>query len=140
MLERRSKEVSNQKIRIVDLLYLESLTNRLSFQQIQFADKSFSNGFRLKQIISVADKRRVALTFSVFRFWPFLARFLGFCVCCGLRLFLLFFPAFCFLFQAKTRGFSDLVSDVVFDFSYLASGFSLAIMRLNRVLVPRLCC
>ena len=50
------------------------------------------------------------------------------------------FLAFALVYGQNTSGFSDLVSDVVFDFSYLVSGFSSAIMRLNRVRVPRLCC
>ena len=37
------------------------------------------------------------------------------------------------VFGQNTSGFSDLLSVVVFDFSYLVSGFSSAIMCLNCV-------
>ena len=57
----------------------------------------------------------------------------GFCVCtvavCGFSFFSIWFS----VFDKNTSGFSDLVSDVIFGCSYLVSGFSSVIMRLNRV-------
>ena len=70
---------------------------------------------------------RGALGFLVLRFWLFFRsvfhfcakrlRFFGFGVHCGLRIF----PFFCIwfsVFVTNTSGFSVLVSDVVFGFSY----------------------
>ena len=66
----------------------------------------------------------------------FLDRFFGFGVHCGLRIF--HFLAFGFRFSRKNaNGFSDLISDVVFGFSYLTylrfgfSSISVAITRLH---------
>ena len=55
-----------------------------------------------------------------FRFWLFfLDRFFGFGVYCSLQIFRFFASGFRFsVFVTNTSGFSVLVSDVVFGFSY----------------------
>ena len=79
---------------------------------------------------------RGTLGFSVLRFWLFLDRFFGFCAkktsvfsfWSPLRIADFRFLACDFRFSRKdTNGFSDLISDAVFGFSYLTylgSGFS----------------
>ena len=67
------------------------------------------------------------MVFSVLRFWTFFDRFFGFCVkrlrffgfCvqCGLRIFCFLASGFRFS-QKNTSGFSVLVPNVVFGFSY----------------------
>ena len=67
-----------------------------------------------------------------FRFWPFFRqvfRFFhretlvfGFCACYGFWFFLILAFGFCF-FGQNTSGFSDLVSNAVFGFACLVSGF-----------------
>ena len=99
---------------------------------------------------------RGTLGFSVLRFWLFLVRFFGFCAK-KLRFFSFwsslrfadfpFFSMWFSVFAKNTNGFSDLISDAVFGFSYLTflgSGFSsiwAAITRLHwsRIAAKRKC-
>ena len=75
--------------------------------------------------------------FSVSRFWPFFKpKNFGFSILVDVTLGFAVFPFLSIWFSVfgqNASGFSDLLSVVVFGFSYLVSGFASAIMCLNCV-------